>query len=71
VFASEVGTPVDPRHLERVFDRIAKRTALEGSFPYMLRHSAVSLGLDDGASIEEMADLTGDDPRTLYRHYRY
>ena len=23
------------------------------------------------ASIEEVADLLGDDPRTLYRHYRH
>jgi site-specific recombinase XerD len=37
----------------------------------MLRHSAVSLLLDNGASIEEVADLLGDDPRTLYRHYRH
>jgi hypothetical protein len=35
------------------------------------RHSAVSLLLDGGASIEEVADLLGDDPRTLYRHYRH
>ena len=71
VFASEVGTPVDPSHLRRVFARIAKRAGLEGGFPYLLRHTAVSLLLDDGASIEEVADLLGDDPRTLYRYYRH
>jgi len=27
--------------------------------------------LDNGASIEEVADFLGDDPRTLYRHYRH
>ena len=32
---------------------------------------AVSLLLDGGARIEEVADLLGDDPRTLYRHYRH
>lgn len=31
----------------------------------------VSHLLDGGASIEEIADLTGDDPVTLYRHYRH
>jgi integrase len=71
VFASEVGTPIDPSHLRRVFARIAKRAGLEGAFPYLLRHTAVSLLLDDGASIEEVADLLGDDPRTLYRYYRH
>jgi hypothetical protein len=27
--------------------------------------------IDSGATIEEVADLTGDDPGTLYRHYRH
>jgi len=70
VFASEVGTPVDPAHLRRTFARIAKRAELEG-FPYLMRHTVVSLLLDGGASIDEVADLTGDDRATLYRHYRH
>jgi integrase len=71
VFASEVGTPVDPGNLRRVFARIAKAAGLTGAFPYLLRHTTVSLLLDDGATIEEVADLLGDDPRTLYRYYRH
>jgi integrase len=71
VFASEVGTPVVPSALRRVFARIAKAAGLTGAFPYLLRHTTVSLLLDDGASIEEVADLLGDDPRTLYRYYRH
>jgi site-specific recombinase XerD len=43
----------------------------EGVFPYLMRHTVVSLLLDGGATIEEVADLTGDDPATLYRHYRH
>lgn len=27
--------------------------------------------MDAGAPIEEVADLLGDDPQTLYRHYRH
>ena len=71
LFPSEVGTPIDPSGLRRTFARIAKRAGLEAAFPYLLRHTAVSLLLDDGASIEEVADLLGDDPRTLYRYYRH
>jgi integrase len=71
VFASKVGTPVDPSALRRVFARIAKRSGLTGAFPYLLRHTTVSVLLDDGASIEEVADLLGDHPRTLYRYYRH
>jgi hypothetical protein len=39
--------------------------------PYVLRHTAVSLSLDLGASIEEAADTLGDDPKTLWAHYRH
>ena len=66
-----MGTPIDPSGLRRTFARIATRAGLDGDFPYLLRHTAVSLLLDDGASIEEVADLLGDDPRTLYRYYRH
>lgn len=71
IFCSEIGTPLDPSGLRRSFARIAKRAGVEGGFPYLLRHTAVSLLLDAGASIEEVADLLGDDPRTLYRYYRH
>jgi integrase len=70
IFCSDVGTPIDPSNLRHVFTRIAKKASLAG-FPYLMRHSAVSLLLDGGASIDEVADLTGDDPVTLYRHYRH
>jgi site-specific recombinase XerD len=72
VFASGVGTPLDPSDVRRTFARIGKRAGIpDANYPYLLRHSAVSLLLDGGASIEEVADLLGDDPRTLYRHYRH
>jgi len=71
VFASEIGTPLDPSDLRRTFARIAKRAGLDVSFPYILRHTAVSLLVDAGKSIDTVADMLGDDPRTLYRHYRH
>jgi site-specific recombinase XerD len=55
-----------------MFKRVAKKAGIEGaSMPYLLRHSAVSLLLDAGAGIEEVADLLGDEPTTLHRHYRH
>jgi integrase len=71
VFSSEVGTPLDPSNVRRTFRRVATRAGLDARFPYLLRHTAVSLLIDAGAGIEEVADLLGDDPRTLYRHYRH
>ncbi len=71
VFASEVGGPVDPANLRRVFARIAKRAGLDIGFVYVLRHSAASLMVDAGAGLEEVADVLGDDVRTLLKHYRH
>ncbi len=72
VFASETGRPVHPSHLRRTFKRIAAKAGIEGAnMPYLLRHSAVSLLIDAGAGIEQVADLLGDDPTTLHRHYRH
>ena len=71
VFCSEMGTPLDPSNVRRTFDRVGRRAGLGDTFPYLLRHTAVSLLMDAGRSVEEVADLLGDDPRTLYRHYRH
>lgn len=73
VFCSELGTPLDPSNVRKVFTRVARNAGIDpiGAVPYLLRHSAVSLLLDAGAPIEEVADLLGDDPQTLYRHYRH
>ena len=73
VFCSDVGTPLDLANVRKVFTRVATNAGIDdkGAVPYLLRRSAVSLLLDAGAPIEEVADLLGDDPQTLYRHYRH
>lgn len=71
VFASEVGTPLDPTNLRRTFARIAAKGGVDARFIYALRHTAASLLVDSGSGIEEVADLLGDDVRTLLRSYRH
>lgn len=71
VFCSEVGTPIDPANLRRTFARIAGKAEIGHVFPYAVRHTTASLLIDAGATVEEVADLFGDDPITLYRHYRH
>lgn len=56
--------------MRREFTRIAKAAGLDEGIPYLLRHSGASLMLDAGASIEEVADVLGDNPAALLRHYR-
>jgi len=71
LFASEVGTPLDPANVRRLFRRVADRAGCGHVVPYQLRHTAASLLLDSGATIEEVADVLGDNPTTVYRHYRH
>lgn len=71
VFRSAQGGPLDPSNIRREFAQIAKAAGLDEGFPYLLRHSGASLMLDAGASIEEVADVLGDNPTTLLRHYRH
>lgn len=71
VFASEVGGPLDPSNLRRTFARIADKAGLDSGFPYLLRHSAASLLVDAGVGLEQVADLLGDNAKTLLAHYRH
>ncbi|MHB8296912.1 MAG: tyrosine-type recombinase/integrase [Acidimicrobiales bacterium] len=71
VFSTLSGAPLDPSNVRREFARIAKSAGLAEGFPYLLRHSGASLMLDAGASLEEVADVLGDSPATLLRHYRH
>ena len=62
VFASRVGTPLDPSHVRRDF-----RVAIAGAVgvdaqdwtPRELRHSFVSLLSDNGVPLEEISRLVG------------
>lgn len=62
MFASKVGTPLDPSHVRRDF-----RQAIKGAegvdpaewTPRELRHSFVSLLSDQGTPLEEIAQLVG------------
>jgi site-specific recombinase XerD len=72
VFCTVIGSPLDPANLRRTFRRVAARAGCATNvFPNLTRHTVVSLLLDEGASIEEVTDLTADNPVTLYRHYRH
>ncbi len=71
VFATEVGTPLDPHNLRRTWRRIARRAGFDSVVPYQGRHTAATLLLDAGLSIEQVADVLGDQPVTIYRHYRH
>lgn len=72
VFCTQIGTPLDRSSGVRPFlDRTRRRAGVDKLFPYMFRHATVSLLIDAGKPLEEVADLLGDRPETLLRHYRH
>ena len=72
VFASEVGTPIDPSNLRRTLARITKHAGLGHWHPHELRHSAASLLSAAGVSMEQIADLLGhSNARTTAAVYRH
>lgn len=72
VFATEVGTPIDPSNLRRDFARMTDRAGIGRWHPHEMRHSAASLLSHSGVSIESVADVLGHaNIRTtsaIYRH---
>lgn len=59
VFTTAAGGPVDPRNFYRSLERLTRRAGLEGVRPHLLRHSAVSLLLDQGVPLDEVSELAG------------
>jgi site-specific recombinase XerD len=58
VFSSSVGTPLDTANVRHSFRRITKAAGLgTNGTPRELRHSFVSIMSDNGATLEQVADL--------------
>jgi integrase len=55
VFATELGSPVDPRNIQIT----AKKAGLSGLGVHTLRHSAAVAWLESGVHIKAVADLLG------------
>ena len=72
VFASVVGTPLDPSHVRRTFRKICIAAGIgEGWSPRELRHTFVSIMSERGVPVEEIARLVGHSTtsttETVYR----
>lgn len=59
VFATELGTMVDPRNLLRTVELAAKKAKIEGVGAHTMRHSAAVAWLEGGVHIKAAADLLG------------
>ena len=72
VFASAVGTPLDPSHVRRGFRKVCVEAGIgENWCPRELRHTFVSIMSEQGVPVEEIARLVGHSTtsttETVYR----
>jgi site-specific recombinase XerD len=54
---------------QRTLKAVFKRAKVEGAHPHRFRHTLASELLAKGVSIEEIANILGDSPATIRRHY--
>jgi integrase len=59
IFASEVGTPMDPDNFSHSFARLCQRTGLGHWHPHELRHSGASLMLAQGTPLHVVSEMLG------------
>lgn len=59
IFTSSVGTPLDPRNLNREFKIVCQKASLGDWHPHELRHSAASLMLAQGVKIQVVSEVLG------------
>ena len=68
VFASAVGTPLDPSHVRRAFRKICATAGIgENWTPRELRHTFVSIMSEQGVPVEEISHLVGTAARPRLR----
>ena len=72
VFTTRLGTPVEQSNLRREFERLVREAGVKALRPYDLRHTAASLMSEQGARLEDLADVLGHvDTRMAMRVYRH
>ena len=59
VFASTLGTPIDPSHLRRIWARIVKRAELPGLHFHECRHICATVALQAGTNPKVVAEMLG------------
>jgi integrase len=65
VFTTGLGTLIEPRNLNRHFDRLCRRAAVRRIRFHDLRHSCATLLYDQGVSIENIQDVLGHSSPTI------
>ena len=71
IFLSQQGKPIDDHSFsQRAWKAICKQVGID-RVPYSLRHSLGSHMLENGATDAQVADVLGNTPETVNRHYAH
>jgi integrase len=65
VFATRIGTPIEPRNLNRHFQRLCDRAGVRQIRVHDLRRSCATLLYDQGVPIERIQDILGHSSPTI------
>ncbi len=65
VFTAHIGTPIEPRNLNRHLDKVCERAGVRRIRFHDLRHSCATLLYDQGVSIENIRDVLGPSSPTI------
>ncbi len=65
VFATKIGTPIEPRNLNRHFDQLCAKAGVPRIRFHDLRHSCATILYDQGVPIENIQDVLGHSSPTI------
>jgi len=59
VFSTGLGKPLNPRNMQRTFQRICRKADLQGFTPHSLRHTFATLGYAQGIDLKVLQEILG------------
>jgi integrase len=65
LFTTKIGTPIEPRNLNRHFDRLCGMAGVRRIRVHDLRHSCATLMYDQGVPLEQIQDVLGHSSPTV------
>ncbi|AXH89737.1 tyrosine-type recombinase/integrase [Micromonospora aurantiaca] len=65
LFTTKIGTPIEPRNINRHFDQLCERAGVRRIRVHDLRHSCATLLYDQGVPLERIQDVLGHSSPTV------
>lgn len=69
VFTAVKGGVINIGYFRSVWVAVLEEVGIEYRKPYQMRHTFISLCLESGVNVKDVARLVGNSPEIIYRHY--